>query len=50
MEESFKPNSLTINKLLTDSDALYQIPVYQRPYKWGDDEVDKIMESIGESE
>ncbi|RRO12358.1 DUF262 domain-containing protein [Flavobacteriaceae bacterium 14752] len=49
MEESFKPNSLTINKLLTDSDALYQIPVYQRPYKWGDDEVDKLWDDIVES-
>lgn len=49
MEESFKPNSLTINKLLTDSDALYQIPVYQRPYKWGDDEIDKLWDDILES-
>ena len=49
MEETFKPNSLTINKLLTDSDALYQIPVYQRPYKWGDDEVDKLWDDILES-
>ncbi len=48
MEETFKPNSLTINKLLTDSDALYQIPVYQRPYKWGDDEVDKLWDDIFE--
>lgn len=49
MEETFKPNSLTINKLLTDSDALYQIPIYQRPYKWGDDEVDKLWDDILES-
>lgn len=49
MEEGFKPISLTINKLLTDSDALYQIPVYQRPYKWGDDEVDKLWDDILES-
>jgi len=49
MKESFKPNSLTINKLLTDSDALYQIPVYQRPYKWGDDEIDKLWSDILES-
>tara|TARA_R110002072_G_scaffold75624_1_gene177866 strand:+ start:9365 stop:11119 length:1755 start_codon:yes stop_codon:yes gene_type:complete len=49
MHDSFKPNSLTINKLLTDSDALYQIPVYQRPYKWGDDEVDKLWGDILES-
>ncbi len=49
MEESFKPLSLTINKLLTDSDALYQIPIYQRPYKWGDDEIDKLWDDILES-
>lgn len=49
MEESFKPNSLSINKLLTDSDALYQIPIYQRPYKWGDDQVDKLWDDILES-
>lgn len=49
MKDSFNPNSLTINKLLTDSDALYQIPIYQRPYKWGDDEIDKLWDDILES-
>lgn len=49
MEEIFKPLSLTINKLLTDSDSLYCIPIYQRPYKWGDDEIDKLWDDILES-
>ena len=49
MEDNFKPNSLTINKLFTDAEALYQIPRYQRPYKWGDDQVDKLWDDLWES-
>ena len=48
MSDSFEPKSLTIKQLLTDAYALYQIPVYQRPYKWGDDEIDKLWADIVE--
>lgn len=49
MTESFKPNSLTVNKFLTDSDSFYQIPKYQRPYKWNDEQVDKLWDDLWES-
>jgi len=39
MTDVFKPNSLTIKELFGNTDALYQIPIYQRPYKWGNDQV-----------
>ena len=47
--ESFNPTNLTVGKLLTDSDSLYQIPEYQRPYKWTDDQVDQLWLDLKES-
>ena len=49
MHDSFNPKSLTINKLFTDVDSLYQIPKYQRPYKWTDDQIDKLRDDLWES-
>jgi uncharacterized protein with ParB-like and HNH nuclease domain len=47
MDDIFKPLSLTINKLFCDAeDAFYQIPKYQRPYKWVDEQVEKLWEDI----
>jgi len=48
-EDLFKPLSLTINKLFTDSDSFYQIPDYQRPYKWTDDQVEQLWDDLWES-
>ncbi|MES2430949.1 MAG: DUF262 domain-containing protein [Bacteroidota bacterium] len=49
MQEVFKPLSLTIKELFGNTDALYQIPVYQRPYKWGNEQVDKLWEDLWEA-
>ncbi len=49
LEQSFQPYTLTIRKLFTDSDSLYQIPQYQRPYKWIDEHVEKLWEDIYEA-
>lgn len=46
MEEPFKPLSLSIGELFGNQDALYKIPQYQRPYKWEDDQVDKLWDDI----
>lgn len=46
MEEPFKPLSLSIRELFGNADALYKIPQYQRPYKWEDEQVDKLWEDI----
>lgn len=42
MEDIFKPQSLTIKSLFGNADALYQIPRYQRPYSWGNEQLDKL--------
>jgi uncharacterized protein with ParB-like and HNH nuclease domain len=49
MEDIFKPSSLTIKQLFGNTDALYQIPRYQRAYSWGDNELDKLWEDIIEA-
>lgn len=49
MEEPFKPLSLTIKELFTNADSKYKIPQYQRPYKWEDEQVDKLWDDIFEA-
>ncbi|MCX6162889.1 MAG: DUF262 domain-containing protein [Ignavibacteriae bacterium] len=46
MGDTFNPKSLTIEQLFGNTDALYQIPRYQRPYKWADDQIDKLWDDI----
>ncbi len=50
MEDIFKPQSLTIGELFGNKDSLYQIPRYQRPYSWGDDQLDKLWEDLLEAQ
>jgi uncharacterized protein with ParB-like and HNH nuclease domain len=49
MEEPFKPLSLSIRELFGNADALYKIPQYQRPYKWEDEQIDKLWDDVYES-
>lgn len=46
MEEPFKPLSLSIKELFGNADSLYKIPQYQRPYKWEDEQIEKLWEDI----
>lgn len=46
MEDIFKPKSLSVKQLFGDTDALYQIPRYQRPYSWGDEQLEKLWEDL----
>jgi hypothetical protein len=39
-QDLFTPASLSVKQLFNNSDSLYQIPRYQRPYKWGDEQID----------
>lgn len=50
MEDVFKPQSLTIGALFCNKDALYQIPRYQRPYSWGEDELSKLWDDLREAQ
>jgi len=47
--ETFKPLSLSIKELFGDVKALYKIPTYQRPYKWEDEQVDKLWQDMWEA-
>lgn len=49
MADTFDPKSITIKELFGSTDSLYTIPDYQRPYSWGDDQVEKIWEDIWEA-
>ena len=49
MEEPFKPLSLSIKELFGNADSLYKVPQYQRPYKWENDQVDKLWDDIYEA-
>ncbi|MDP2904411.1 MAG: DUF262 domain-containing HNH endonuclease family protein [Methylovulum sp.] len=49
MEEPFKPLSLSIRELFGNTDALYKIPQYQRPYKWQDEQVYQLWDDIFEA-
>ena len=49
MEEPFKPLSLSIRELFGNADSLYKIPQYQRPYKWEDEQIDKLWDDIYEA-
>lgn len=46
MEEPFKPLSLSIRELFGNADSLYKIPQYQRPYKWEDEQIDKLWDDV----
>ncbi len=50
MEDIFKPISLTIGELFGNKDALYQIPRYQRPYSWGDEQLSKLWDDLREAQ
>ena len=49
MENTFTPRSLSIKQIFTDSDSLYQIPRYQRPYRWIDDQLEKLWDDLYDS-
>jgi uncharacterized protein with ParB-like and HNH nuclease domain len=49
MEDIFRPSSLTIKQLFGNTDSLYQIPRYQRPYSWGDDQLEKLWDDLLEA-
>jgi len=49
MENTFTPRSLNIKQIFGDADAFYQIPRYQRPYRWVNEQVDKLWDDLFES-
>ncbi len=49
MADLFTPQSLTIKQIFGNADSFYQIPRYQRPYKWEDEQIDKLWDDIYEA-
>lgn len=44
--EIFRPESKTIREIFGDAQAFYQMPDYQRPYSWDDEQVDQLWDDI----
>jgi len=42
----FEPHAKTLVKIFGDADSYYQIPDYQRPYSWVDEQIEQLWEDI----
>jgi uncharacterized protein with ParB-like and HNH nuclease domain len=42
----FKAEAKNIQKIFGDADSYYQIPDYQRPYSWEDDQIEQLWDDI----
>ncbi len=42
----FKPDAKTIIKIFGDADSYYQIPDYQRPYSWEDEQIEQLWDDL----
>ncbi len=45
-EEIFKPETKSIKQIFGDTDAFYQMPIYQRPYSWDKERVEQLWYDI----
>lgn len=45
-QEIFKPESKAIKEIFGDVNAFYQIPNFQRPYSWEDEQVEQLWDDI----
>lgn len=48
-EEIFKPENKSIKQIFGDSDAFYQMPIYQRPFSWDKERVEQLWYDILEA-
>ncbi|MBK9293912.1 MAG: DUF262 domain-containing protein [Oligoflexia bacterium] len=46
VEDTFKPESLPIKDLFGNNNSLFQVPDYQRPYSWIDEQVEALWDDI----
>lgn len=47
--DQFSPASLSLSDVFTNGDPIYQIPDYQRPYSWTDEQVQQLLEDVYEA-
>lgn len=45
-KDTFEPVSLNIKELFGNTNSLFQIPNYQRPYSWQDEEVERLWDDV----
>ena len=45
----FVPASLSLGDVFTSGDVIFQIPDYQRPYSWIDEQVEQLWEDLLEA-
>lgn len=44
--EVFVPENKSIRKIFGDTDAFYEVPDYQRPYKWDNERVEQLWDDL----
>ncbi|MFH0926821.1 MAG: DUF262 domain-containing protein [bacterium] len=44
--EIFKPASKKIKEIFGDAESFYQVPDYQRPYSWEDEQIEQLWEDV----
>ena len=49
IDEIFKPENKSIKQIFGDTDAFYQMPIYQRPYTWDKERVEQLWYDILEA-
>ncbi len=49
VDEIFKPENKSIKQIFGDTDAFYQMPIYQRPYSWDKERVEQLWYDILEA-
>jgi uncharacterized protein with ParB-like and HNH nuclease domain len=42
----FKPEAKNVLKIFSDSDSYFQVPDYQRPYSWDDEQIEQLWDDI----
>lgn len=48
-KDIFKPDNKTIQQIFRDTDAFYNMPIYQRPYSWDKERVEQLWYDIVEA-
>lgn len=46
IDDIFKPETKSIKQIFGDTDAFYQMPIYQRPYSWDRERVEQLWYDI----
>ena len=49
MSKDFEADSVKLHKVFEGKDAFYRIPDYQRPYSWGENEINQLWEDLYEA-